>query len=115
MYEYRATIRRIIDGDTIVADIDLGLEIWARGQHLRLYGIDTPEVRTRDLEEKAAGLLAKARVQALLPPGREVTIRTHKDRSGKYGRWLVTVDLPEHQCTLSELLILEGHTLPEKF
>lgn len=112
MYEYKATVRRIIDGDTIVCDIDLGLEIWARDQHLRLYGIDTPEVRTRDPVEKAAGLLAKARVEAILPPGRVVTIRTHKDKSGKYGRWLVTVDLPEYRCSLSDLLFAEGHTRP---
>ena len=59
MYEYNCTIRRVVDGDTVDVDIDLGFGIWVHNERVRLYGIDTPESRTRDLEEKKAGLFAK--------------------------------------------------------
>ena len=52
MYEYRCTVVKIIDGDTVDVDIDLGFGVWMKKQRIRLYGIDTPESRTRDLEEK---------------------------------------------------------------
>ena len=57
-YTYRAKVIKIIDGDTIDVDLDLGFSVWLRKQRVRLYGIDTPESRTRDLEEKKRGLLA---------------------------------------------------------
>ena len=59
MHEYRCTIRRVVDGDTVDVDIDLGFGIWVRNERVRLYGIDTPESRTRDLEEKKCGIYAK--------------------------------------------------------
>jgi len=59
MYEYNCKIVRVVDGDTVDVDIDLGFDTWRCGERIRLYGIDTPECRTRDAEEKAAGLLAK--------------------------------------------------------
>ena len=59
MYEYRCEVVRIIDGATIRVDVDLGFGIWSRNETVRLYGIDTPESRTRDLEEKKYGLAAK--------------------------------------------------------
>ena len=59
MYEYRCTVVKIIDGDTVDVDIDLGFGVWMKKQRIRLYGIDTPESRTRDLEEKKYGLAAK--------------------------------------------------------
>ena len=59
MYEYNCKIVRVVDGDTVDVDIDLGFDTWKCGERIRLYGIDTPECRTRDAEEKAAGLLAK--------------------------------------------------------
>ena len=58
MYEYRATLLKIVDGDTVDVDIDLGFGVWLSNQRIRLYGIDTPESRTRDLEEKKCGKLA---------------------------------------------------------
>ena len=69
MYEYNATIRYIVDGDTVDVDIDLGFDVWLRNQRIRLYGIDTPECRTRNKQEKAHGLLAKDYVEKTLKLG----------------------------------------------
>lgn len=89
MYEYRATIVKIIDGDTVDCNIDLGWDTYISGKRgrIRLYGVDTPESRTRDKEEKKFGLLAKAFVEQFMPVGTAVTLRTFKD-GGKYGRYL---------------------------
>ena len=67
MYEYKCVLRRIIDGDTIVVDIDLGFKVFLQKEKVRLFGINTPESRTRNLEEKKLGLAAKARLKELLP------------------------------------------------
>tara|TARA_R110002012_G_scaffold53722_1_gene137976 strand:+ start:2495 stop:2923 length:429 start_codon:yes stop_codon:yes gene_type:complete len=94
-YIFKAIVSKIVDGDTMyVTDISLGFGQYNRGDTgrgicLRLNGIDTPESRTRDLEEKQYGLAAKAFVQAFSPVGTEVTLRTYK--KGKYGRWLADI------------------------
>ena len=63
MYQYRCQILRVVDGDTVDIDIDLGFGVWMRKQRVRLYGVDTPESRTRDLEEKKFGMMAKKYVK----------------------------------------------------
>ena len=88
---YNATVVRIVDGDTIRLDIDLGFDIVLKNQSVRLYKVDTPECRTRDLKEKAAGLLAKEVVQNLIAVGERVFIRTKLDTKGKFGRLLGTI------------------------
>ena len=88
---YNATVVRIVDGDTIRLDIDLGFDIVLKNQSVRLYKVDTPECRTRDLKEKAAGLLAKSVVQNLIALGERVFIRTKLDTKGKFGRLLGTI------------------------
>ena len=88
MYEYNAIIDKVVDGDTVDVDIDLGFGMWMKKQRIRFYGIDTPESRTRDLEEKKYGLIAKAFVEAHLPVGSTRTLTTVKDKTGKYGRIL---------------------------
>ena len=88
MYEYKCEIVKIVDGDTIDVNIDLGFGTWIHNERIRLYGIDTPESRTRDLEEKKAGLYAKKCVEGFLPVGTTQTLITHKDKSGKFGRIL---------------------------
>ena len=88
MHEYNCTIRRVVDGDTVDVDIDLGFDMWIHNERVRLFGIDTPESRTRDLEEKKAGLFAKDVVLHYLPEGSKQVLRTHKDKVGKYGRVL---------------------------
>lgn len=89
MYEYNAKVLRVIDGDTIDVEIDVGFSIFIKNR-LRLEGIDAPETRTRDLVEKKEGLKAKQRLIELIE-GKEVIIRTSKDE--KYGRILATVYL----------------------
>lgn len=88
---YNANVVRIVDGDTIRLDIDLGFDIVLKNQSVRLYKVDTPECRTRDLKEKAAGLLAKEVVQNLIAVGERVFIRTKLDTKGKFGRLLGTI------------------------
>ena len=91
-YQYRAVITEVYDGDTVTADIDLGFDIWRRNEKLRLWGIDAPEVRG---QEREAGLKVRDDLRERLI-GREVTICTIKDRTGKYGRYLVRIfDGPE--------------------
>ena len=85
-YVFQATVLKIIDGDTIDVDVDLGWDISVVNQRIRLFGIDCPESRTRDLEEKKYGLLAKEFVQEFLPIGSEDLLRTLE--KGKYGRYL---------------------------
>ena len=88
MYEYKCKIVKIIDGDTVDVDIDLGFGVWLHKERIRLYGIDTPESRTRDLDEKVYGLKAKELVETLMPVGSIQTLITEKDKSGKFGRIL---------------------------
>lgn len=88
MYEYKCKIVKVIDGDTADVDIDLGFGVWLKKQRIRFYGIDTPESRTRDLEEKKYGIAAKQFVQSYLPKDSDQTLITVKDATGKYGRIL---------------------------
>ena len=88
MYEYRATLLKIVDGDTIDCDIDLGFGIVLTNQRIRLYGIDTPESRTRDLEEKKCGKLAAKYIEDHIKVSTSFTLRSRLDKKGKYGRIL---------------------------
>ena len=89
MFEYNAVIVKVVDGDTVDVDIDLGFSVWLKKQRVRLYGLDTPESRTRDKEEKKYGLLAKAKVLEHCPIGSKIKVKTQKGKSkGKYGRIL---------------------------
>ena len=88
MHEYRCRILKVVDGDTVDVDIDLGFDIWMKNERIRLLGIDTPESRTRDKEEKKFGLLAKKIVETFMPVGSKQTLVTKKDGTGKFGRVL---------------------------
>jgi len=111
MYTYSCTIVKVIDGDTVDVDIDLGFGVWMKKQRIRLYGVDTPESRTRDKEEKVYGLKAKAFVLEYLPHGSKQTLKTRLDGKGKYGRILGEFILERHMTlfeeggTLNQLLI----------
>ena len=115
-YFYKADVVRVIDGDTIVCNIDLGFDNWIHNEHVRLLGINTPEVRTRDPIEKKAGLEAKAFVEQFLKlHNNKVILETVYDSGGKYGRTLATVHV-EHEDTgdlidLNERLIEEGYAM----
>mgnify|MGYP003112557228 FL=1 len=109
MHEYNCTIRRVVDGDTVDVDIDLGFDMWIHNERVRLFGIDTPESRTRDLEEKKAGLFAKDVVLHYLPEGSKQVLRTHKDKVGKYGRvlgeFVIYDGLADRQTTINQFMI----------
>lgn len=109
-YTYRAELVRVIDGDTIVVDLDLGLGIWVRKQYLRLYGINTPELRGDDRE---AGHRAKLFAIEKLHGAHKLVVQTHKgDSKGKYGRWLATVwclDFDGNWLNLNEELVVTSH------
>ena len=119
MYEYRATIVKVIDGDTVDVDIDLGFNVVLQDERVRIAGIDTPESRTRDKEEKKFGLAAKARVKQLL--GKTSVLKTQinkngEDMKGKFGRILgdfnVYDSAKDSWTLLTKILISEGHAVP---
>jgi micrococcal nuclease len=112
-YIYRGKLDRVVDGDTIDAYIDVGFDIWLK-KRVRFNGIDTWESRTRNLEEKAKGLEAKARLIELLDkvsakPG---YFRIRSFGLGKYGRLLGEIfimDKDNNQISINDKLIEEGH------
>ena len=105
MYEYEARCLRVIDGDTIKAQVDLGFFI-STVKTIRVRGINCPECRTKNLVEKRNGIRAKARVVALLEES-DLQFKLISHGIGKYGRVVGDVILP--QGDLGELLIGEGH------
>lgn len=86
-YHYQAKIVSVYDGDTVTLDVDLGFSITSR-QKIRLYGIDTPELRG---EERPEGIKARDYLRKLCPVGSTILLKTQKDRQGKYGRYLGTL------------------------
>ena len=102
MYTYKAILDRVVDGDTIDANINLGFDITIH-KRIRLAGIDTPESRTRDLEEKKRGLASKQRLIELLGEGNFVL---ESKEVGKYGRVLGTILVDD--VNINETLVEEG-------
>ena len=105
-FYYQATLVRVIDGDTIDVDLDLGFSSWLRKQRIRLAGIDTPESRTRNLEEKKLGLAAKARLIELC--GEKLAVQSLG--KGKYGR-ILGIPHTEDGRDICEILKAEGHAV----
>ena len=103
MYEYECKIVRVIDGDSIVVDIDLGFGLWIHGESIRLFGVDCPECRSRDKEEKAAGIAAKKFVTRRLQLGGTYTLSTQG--KGKFGRYLGIIS--DHAGSVNKALINE--------
>jgi len=110
MYEYRVKkVIKVVDGDTIDVDIDLGFNI-SYYQRVRLAGIDTPESRTTDKKEKVLGLEAKDRLKKAIDAATNVVIKTEKpDSSEKYGRILGWVYLDNNKVSINQTLIDEGY------
>ena len=104
MFEYLCKVTRVVDGDTIDVNIDLGFSIWHKAR-VRMSGIDTPESRTRNKKEKVLGLAAKARLKELLK-SQKVSILCTKEK-GKFGRVLADVRVNDKSINLQ--LIDEGH------
>ena len=109
MYEYRCKIVRVVDGDTVDVDMDLGFGIWMHKERIRVYGIDTPESRTRDVTEKVFGKLATEAVKTFLPEGSMQTLVTVQDKAGKFGRvlgkFLIYDAKEDRQTTLNEWMV----------
>jgi micrococcal nuclease len=104
MYRYNASVLKVVDGDTIDAMIDLGFSVWVK-KRIRLYGIDAPETRTRNLEEKARGFQTKERLVELLEKSdNKFVLVSHG--VGKYGRCLGTILI--NDTDINQLLIKEG-------
>lgn len=112
MYEYKARVISIYDGDTMRVDIDLGFGVWMKNQSIRWLKIDAWELRGEEYEK---GILARDRVRELILD-KEVILKTYKDEKGKYGRWLAEVYLPDVELkwenSINKQLITEGHALP---
>ena len=119
MYEYKAIVDRVVDGDTIKCTIDLGFSTWKKVT-VRMEGINTPESRTRDLEEKERGLAAKARLQEILEYNDNQCI-LKVSGLGKFGRALATVHVSSlspistetgiTDINVNKQLIKEGHAV----
>jgi len=89
MYEYRCKVLRVVDGDTVDVDIDLGFGIVLKDERVRIMGIDTPESRTRDKVEKKFGLASKKYLKDNIAIAKDVVCKTHvRDARGKFGRVL---------------------------
>ena len=115
MFEYFCKVTRVVDGDTIDVEVDLGFDIIHRAR-VRMMGIDTPESRTRNKAEKVLGLASKARLKELLA-NRRVKLETSKEGKAKFGRILATVWTSdkkgvEEYVNINEKLIEEGHVRP---
>ncbi len=111
MYVYNCKVDRIIDGDTVDLFIDLGFNVVLH-ERIRLYGINAPEVRTKDLEEKERGLQAKAYLYNWLDSN-PIQVETVKGR-GKYDRWLGTLYAIRDdglRININEQMILDGHAV----
>ena len=112
-YIYRIkSVGRVVDGDTIDADIDLGFDI-SLTKRIRLAGIDTPESRTRDLAEKKLGLEAKEWLKHHLHDANDIIIRTElPDSTEKYGRIIGHLYINGEEESLNNQMITEGYALP---
>ena len=110
MYQYKAKLIKIVDGDTVDALIDCGFSTFKK-ERIRLNGINTPECRTRDKEEKKRGLAAKARLKELIKEGKnEFIVETTIDKKGKYGRFLGQLFRTEDSLqSYNDILVNEGH------
>ena len=113
MYEYKCEILKVVDGDTVDVDIDLGFGIWLKNERVRIMGIDTPESRTSDATEKKFGLASKSKLKSLL--GKTGVLKTQvnkkgEDMKGKFGR--ILGDFVVGTKKVSEILCEEGYAVP---
>ena len=107
MFEYNATVVKVVDGDTIDAMVDLGFGTWKKVR-IRMHGINAPESRTRNLEEKKKGLAANARLIEMLEENEKHFILISHG-VGKFGRCLGEIYIKGHNTSLNKQLISEGH------
>jgi micrococcal nuclease len=114
MYTYIATIKKVYDGDTIIVDIDLGFNIYLYKQIVRLHGIDTPEIRTKNLLEKEAGLKVRDYIRKLMPVDSKVVLHSRSVK-GKFGRILGDFELLNlPPCWAGNVKLLSEHLYHKK-
>ena len=109
MYRYNVEVTRVVDGDTVDVDIDLGFGMIYKKQRVRMMGIDTPESRTRNLEEKYYGKLSKAHLQKILSEG-NIQLKSHD--KGKFGRILGELFIGDSVYSINQQMIDEHHAVP---
>lgn len=107
MYEYKAKVIDVHDGDTITAIVDLGFRVQLEIK-IRFFGINTPEITG---PSKSEGLKSKQRVIDLIS-GKDIIIKTHKDKQEKYGRWLGDIYLPNSTISVNQILLNENLAVP---
>ena len=110
MYEYRAKVIKVIDGDTVDVDIDLGFGMTYKKQRVRLMGIDTPESRTRDLVEKLFGKASKKHLKEILSNAEMLTLVSHD--KGKFGRILGELFVGNSSFSINQQMIKDCHAVP---
>lgn len=112
MYIYSAQVTKVIDGDTIEIDLDLGFGVWYRNQRVRLNGIDTPESRTKDKDEKTRGELSKNKLKELIE-NKIIKISTTIDPDDKFGRILAIIETKEG-INVNEWLVTNNYAVAYK-
>jgi micrococcal nuclease len=114
MFNYRCKVIKVVDGDTVDVDIDLGFGIWMKDERVRLYGIDTPESRTSDKEEKLYGLAAKEFLANMCDDEWMILECNKYDSKGKFGRILGSLRRTTNYAdqTVNEYLIEKYHAVP---
>mgnify|MGYP001204782846 FL=1 len=112
MYEYNITIAKVVDGDTVDVDIDLGFGMTYKKQRVRMMGIDTPESRTRDLTEKKFGKASKAHLKEMLASSEKLTLVSHD--KGKFGRILGEIFSynGDDEFSVNQRMIDDHHAVP---
>ena len=108
MYEYKCKLVKVVDGDTVDVDIDLGFGVWLQNQRIRMYGIDAPESRTSNKVEKVYGMAAKDFVIKWTNAG-NLVLKTFKDGKGKYGR--ILGELWYNDVNINQRMIEEHHAV----
>ena len=108
MYEYKCKLVKVVDGDTVDVDIDLGFGVCLQNQRIRMYGIDAPESRTSDKVEKVYGMAAKDFVIKWTNAG-DLVLKTFKDGKGKYGR--ILGELWYNDVNINQRMIEEHHAV----
>ena len=109
MYRYKVEVTRVVDGDTVDVDVDLGFGMVYKKQRVRMMGIDTPESRTRNLEEKFYGKASKANLIKILD-GKEIQMVSHD--KGKFGRILGELFIGDSKYSVNQQQIDEFHAVP---
>ena len=113
LYHYRALITAAYDGDTVTAEIDLGLKTVVKGEKLRLHRINAPEMRG---EDKVAGKASRDWLRSRIL-GKAVIIETFKDKRGKYGRYIAEIWLPENDgyTNINDEIVAQGHAVYKEY